>query len=41
MPPLSHPAFAELKVVSDAAQMIVMMTVKLTKFLMAAPNEVE
>jgi hypothetical protein len=34
-------AFAELEVVSDAAQMIVAMTVKFIKFLMAAPDEFE
>jgi len=33
-------AFAELEV-SDAAQMIVTMTVKFIKFLMAAPDEIE
>jgi hypothetical protein len=38
---LSQPAFAELEVVSEAAQMIVMMTVKFIKFLMAAPGEIE
>jgi hypothetical protein len=39
-PPLSQ-AFTELEVVSDAAQMIVAMTVKFIQFLMAAPDEIE
>ena len=34
-------AFAELEVVSDAAQMIVTMAVELREFLIAAPDEIE